>query len=68
VNGTRVLRSKTAAKAPMKEWLLAEARRLGFHQSDEETVIAALVEYVRLRKQRNILCVYGDLEEEDDLK
>jgi hypothetical protein len=31
----------------------------------EETRIAALEEYVRLRKQQNILCVYGDLEEED---
>ena len=47
------------------ERLLEEARRLGFHRSEEETVAAALEEYVRLRKQKNILCVYGDLEEED---
>jgi aspartokinase len=31
----------------------------------EETLIAALEEYVRLRKQPDILCVYGDLEEEE---
>jgi hypothetical protein len=68
VNGTKLSRSKAAVNVQMKERLLAEARRLGFHHSEEETVLAALEEYVRLRKQQNILCVYGDLEEDDDLK
>jgi hypothetical protein len=47
------------------EQLIVEARQLGYHRSKEETLTAALEEYVRLRKQKNILCVYGDLEEED---
>jgi putative antitoxin of VapBC-like toxin-antitoxin system len=45
--------------------LIAEALRLGHHRSKAETVAAALEEYVRLRKRQDILCVYGDLEEED---
>lgn len=51
----------------LAEWLIVEAQRLGCHRSQAETVTAALAEYVRLRKQQNVLCVYGDLEEEDDL-
>jgi Bacterial antitoxin of type II TA system, VapB len=68
VNGTRLSRSKTAVSAALKEQLLTEAQRLGCHHSEEETVLAALEEYVRFRKQQNILCVYGDLEEEDELR
>lgn len=68
MSGTRLSRSKTAVGARMKQRLVSEAQRLGFHHSEEETVLTALEEYVRLRKQQNILCVYGDLEEEDDLK
>jgi hypothetical protein len=47
-----------------KEQLIDEAQRLGYHRSKEETITAALAEYVRLRKRKSILCVCGDLEEE----
>jgi hypothetical protein len=67
VNGTTRVSKEVELRLALEERLLVEAQRLGFHRSLEETVTSALEEYVRLRKQQNILCVYGDLEAEDDL-
>ena len=53
------------ASVAMKERLIVEAQRLGCHRSREETVSAALEEYVRLRRREKILSVHGDLEEDD---
>jgi hypothetical protein len=66
VNGTKRVSKAVQAHHAIGERLVREAQRLGCHRSKEEAVTAALEEYVRLRKQQNILCVYGDLEEEDE--
>lgn len=50
--------------------LLAKARRYGKHASDEETVAAALEEYIKQLIQRNdqlrILELAGTIEYDDD--
>jgi hypothetical protein len=42
--------------------LLAEARRLGQHRTDEKAIKAALGEYVRLLRQRRILRLFGTID------
>ena len=42
--------------------LLAEAQRVGHHQTKKETVTAALTEYVAKRKQRRILSLFGTID------
>jgi Arc/MetJ family transcription regulator len=42
--------------------LLAEAQRVGRHQTKKETVTAALTEYVAKRKQRHILSLFGTID------
>lgn len=42
--------------------LIAEAKRLGGHRSKREAVNAALDEYVRRRKRRQILDLFGELD------
>jgi hypothetical protein len=63
--GTKRISGVRTMHREMEKRLLREAQRLGCHRTKEVTVVAALDEYVRLRKQQNILCVYGDLEESD---
>ena len=50
--------------------LLAEARRLGQHRTDEKAIKAALEEYVRSLRQRRILRLFGtiDFDPEYDYK
>ena len=50
--------------------LIAEAQRLGHHRTKKETVNAALDEYVRRRKQLEILSLAGtiDYDESYDYK
>jgi Bacterial antitoxin of type II TA system, VapB len=67
VNGTKRVSKGVQAHHAIEERLVREAQRLGCHRSKEEVVTAALEEYVRRRKQQNILCVYGDLEEEGEI-
>jgi hypothetical protein len=66
VNGTKRVSKGIQVHRASEERLVREAQRLGCHRSKEEAVTAALEEYVRRRRQQNILCVYGDLEEEDE--
>ena len=42
--------------------LLEEAQELGKHRTKKETVNAALEEYVRRRKQQEILSLFGTIE------
>lgn len=42
--------------------LIEQARKLGRHRTKKETVNAALAEYIRRRKQRNIISLFGSIE------
>jgi metal-responsive CopG/Arc/MetJ family transcriptional regulator len=42
--------------------LIAEAQKLGHHRTREETVNAALNEYVQRRKQQQIHSLFGTIE------
>jgi Arc/MetJ family transcription regulator len=42
--------------------LIEEVQRLGHHRTKKETVTAALDEYIRHRKQNNILSLFGTIE------
>jgi hypothetical protein len=42
--------------------LIEEARRIGAHKTKREAVMAALNEYVRLRKQRKIIELFGTID------
>jgi hypothetical protein len=44
--------------------LSEEARKVGGHRTERETVTAALEEYIRGRKQREILSLFGTLDYE----
>jgi len=44
--------------------LIEEAKKLGRHRTKKETVTAALDEYIRRRKQRRILSLFGTVEYE----
>jgi hypothetical protein len=66
MNGTKRVSKEVELRLALEEGLIAEAQRVGLHRTPAETVTSALEEYVRLRKQQNILCVYGDLETEGD--
>jgi hypothetical protein len=46
--------------------LLEEAQKLGQHRTKRETVNAALDEYIRRRKQRQILSLFGKIEYQPD--
>ncbi len=42
--------------------LIEEARRIGHHRTKKEAVTAALDEYIRRRKQMNILDLFGTVD------
>lgn len=46
--------------------LLAEAQKLGQHRTKRETVNAALDEYIRRRKQQQILSLFGKIDYRPD--
>jgi Arc/MetJ family transcription regulator len=45
--------------------LLNEAHRVGHHKTKKATVTEALEEYIRRRKQRSILELFGTIEYEE---
>jgi Arc/MetJ family transcription regulator len=45
--------------------LIEEAKKLGGHRTKKETVTAALDEYIRRRKQQDILSLFGTIEYDD---
>ncbi len=42
--------------------LIEEARRIGGHKTKKDAVTAALGEYIRRRKQRQIISLFGALD------
>lgn len=46
--------------------LLDEAHRIGRHRTKKATVTEALEEYIRKRKQREILELFGKVEYDED--
>ena len=42
--------------------LIEEARRIGRHRTKKETVTGALEEYIRRRKQLDVLSLFGAIE------
>ena len=46
--------------------LIEEARRIGHHTTKKEAVTAALDEYIRRRKQVEILSLFGTVDYHDD--
>lgn len=42
--------------------LIEEARRLGGHKTKKEAVTEALEEYIRRRKQREIISLFGTID------
>jgi putative antitoxin of VapBC-like toxin-antitoxin system len=46
--------------------LLEEAQKLGRHRTKRETVNAALDEYIRRRKQQQILSLFGKIDYDSD--
>lgn len=51
-----------ATNLALDDALIEEARRIGAHKTKKEAVTAALDEYVRLRKQRKILDLFGTVD------
>jgi len=45
--------------------LIDEARKLGRHRTKKETVTAALDEYIKRRKQQDILPLFGTIDYDD---
>ena len=46
--------------------LIEEARKIGRHRTKKETVTAALEEYIRLRKQLDILALFGTIDYDEN--
>ena len=46
--------------------LIQEAQKLGHHRTKKEAVTAALDEYVRRRRQQEILALFGAIDYEKD--
>lgn len=42
--------------------LIEQAQKLGRHRTKKETVNAALAEYIRRRKQRNVISLFGTID------
>ena len=50
----------------IEDSLLAKAKRAGNHKSANETIIAALNEYIQHRKQLEIIQLFGKIEYNND--
>ena len=51
-----------ATNLALDDELIEEARRIGKHVTKKEAVTAALDEYIRRRKQREIVKLFGTVE------
>lgn len=54
-------------KLAIDDALIEEARKIGAHKTKREADTAALNEYVRLRKQRKILDLFGTIDFDSSL-
>jgi hypothetical protein len=46
--------------------LIQEAQKLGRHRTKKETVTAALDEYIRRRKQQQVISLFGTIDYDPD--
>jgi hypothetical protein len=46
----------------VNDHLIEEAQRLGGHRTKKEAVTAALKEYIRRRKQQDVLALFGTID------
>lgn len=60
--GTMCNHHKMPTNLDIDDRLIREAQKLGRHRSKKETVTAALAEYIRRRKQRDILKLFGTID------
>jgi Arc/MetJ family transcription regulator len=51
-----------ATNLDIDDRLITEAQKLGQHRTKKETVTAALDEYIRRRKQQEILKMFGTID------
>jgi putative antitoxin of VapBC-like toxin-antitoxin system len=51
-----------ATNLAIDDRLIEEARKLGRHRTKKETVTAALDEYIRRRKQQEIVQLFGTID------
>ncbi|HXC47363.1 MAG TPA: type II toxin-antitoxin system VapB family antitoxin [Candidatus Sulfotelmatobacter sp.] len=51
-----------ATNLDIDDHLILEAQKLGRHRTKKETVNAALDEYIRRRKQREIFSLFGTID------
>ncbi len=49
-------------KLAVDDRLIEEARRIGGHKTKKDAVTAALWEYIKRRKQRRIISLFGTLD------
>ena len=54
-----------ATNLAIDDRLLEEARKIGHHRTKKETVTAALDEYIRKRKQRKVVALFGTIDYDD---
>ncbi|MGH9584616.1 MAG: type II toxin-antitoxin system VapB family antitoxin, partial [Bryobacteraceae bacterium] len=50
------------ANLAIDDRLIEEAQKLGRHRTKKETITAALDEYIRRRKQEDILSIFGTID------
>lgn len=55
-----------ATNLALDDRLIEEARRVGGHATKKAAVTAALDEYIRRRKQRDILKLFGTIDYDSD--
>jgi Arc/MetJ family transcription regulator len=58
--------AKMATNLAIDDKLLAEAQKIGGHPTKKATVTEALEEYIRRRKQLEILKLFGQIEYDPD--
>ena len=54
-----------ATNLALDDRLIEEARKVGHHRTKREAVTAALDEYVRRRRQRGVLALFGSIQYDD---
>jgi Arc/MetJ family transcription regulator len=55
-----------SSRVSVDDVLLAEARRIGHHRTQKETVKAALTEYIAKQKRLELVSLFGTIEYDSD--